>query len=124
MEREFQRISVGRILTLGLIAIVLLYWYDTSLWNPIAIAELILLVFHFVRQGRILGMVVGGLFTLISLYMFLALFSEFGGFHFSQSSDFWYGFTYFSITLGLSVATFFMHFSQQKMSPNVIETSI
>jgi len=80
-------LDTKKLFLLGLVGIVVFYWFDTGFLNPVAIALMCLLVTQLVINKRILGVVIGGLFTTMSLYMCLALFSEFGGLYWSQSSD-------------------------------------
>lgn len=56
---------------------ILYYWFLTAnLFNYVAIGLLAVMAFQFYYNKRSLGLFIGGLLTLLSAYMFLALFSE------------------------------------------------
>lgn len=56
---------------------ILYYWFLTAnLFNYVAIGLLAVMTFQFYYNKRSLGLFIGGLLTLLSAYMFLALFSE------------------------------------------------
>ena len=64
-----------------LIAVVFFYWFSTALpVNYIAIGLIIILIFQIILKNRILGIIIPSVLILASLYMLLALTSEFNEF--------------------------------------------
>ncbi|MCB0736389.1 MAG: hypothetical protein KDC92_02665 [Bacteroidetes bacterium] len=64
-----------------LLIAVLFYWVSTAIiLNPVAIVLAGILVFQLFTKNRIVGIVIPSILILISLYMLLALFSEFNEF--------------------------------------------
>jgi hypothetical protein len=60
-----------------LIGITLLYWYFTAnVFNPVAIVLLLVLGVQIVSKNKLMGVLIGSLFSLLSMYMVLALISE------------------------------------------------
>lgn len=61
-----------------LILVVVFYWYDTSvLFNPIAIVLILLLIVVIITKGVIVTVFSSSLIGLLSLYMMLAVISEY-----------------------------------------------
>jgi phosphoglycerol transferase MdoB-like AlkP superfamily enzyme len=57
------------------------YWYSSgTIINPIAIGLIILLIFQIIKKNRVVGLVISGLVIMASLYMLMALMSEFNEF--------------------------------------------
>jgi hypothetical protein len=57
---------------------VILYWISASITiNPIAIILLLLIGLSLYLKNKVLNIITSGLFVLLSLWMILALFSEF-----------------------------------------------
>ena len=64
-----------------LIAAVLFYWFSTGLAvNYIAIGLIIVLILQIIFKNRIVGIIIPSILVMISLYMLLALMSEFNEF--------------------------------------------
>jgi hypothetical protein len=64
-----------------LIAGVIFYWISVGvLFNPIAIALTVVLIIQIIYPIRILGQVISSLMILVSIYMLMALMSEFNEF--------------------------------------------
>lgn len=60
-----------------LILITLYYWLDTGkFWNPFAIGFLVFLVVHMKLNKRIIGIILGVVFSLLTTYLFLAWYSD------------------------------------------------
>lgn len=106
-----------------LIASVVYYWISTSLFNPIAIILLLALLAQIYFNNKPVGLILSSLFIMVTLYMFLALFSEF--FDVIQVDTFFpdgftllfFGGLYLGITLFLSVLFFIknIHKPEQKI---------
>jgi hypothetical protein len=94
-----------------LIVAVIFYWISTSsLFNPIAIGLLLVLIFQIVFQNKILGLIIPSVLILSCLYMILALISElyeFPTFNSDAKSMLIIGLTYFTFTV---IVSFFMIF--------------
>jgi hypothetical protein len=64
-----------------LLIAVFFYWFSTALEvNYIAIGLIIILIFQIILKNRILGIIIPSVLILASLYMLLALISEFNEF--------------------------------------------
>ncbi|TKG92937.1 hypothetical protein EYV94_18375 [Puteibacter caeruleilacunae] len=64
-----------------LIIAVVSYWGAEGVFiNPIAIALMLVLIFQIIFKNRVVGIVIPGFLILASLYMLLALMSEFNEF--------------------------------------------
>jgi hypothetical protein len=59
-----------------LISVVFYYWYDTGLTNPFACGLMSLLILQLVLQRIMLGLVVGAIFSFLTLWMALAFISD------------------------------------------------
>ena len=86
-----------------LIAAVLFYWFSTGLAvNYIAIGLIIVLILQIIFKNRIVGIIIPSILVMISLYMLLALMSEFNEF-LTFSSDakelLFVGLSYFMSTI-------------------------
>ena len=89
-----------------LIAAVLFYWFSTGLAvNYIAIGLIIVLILQIIFKNRIVGIIIPSILVMISLYMLLALMSEFKEF-LTFSSDakelLFVGLSYFISTIIIS----------------------
>lgn len=63
-----------------LILAVFFYWFSSTPFNPIAISLLVVLVLQLIFKNNIVGLLIASLLILVSLYMILAVFSEFNEF--------------------------------------------
>lgn len=86
---------------------VLFYWASAStLLNPVAITLLLIFILQLIFQNKISGVTIAVLFTLINLYMVLALLSEFHEFPtFSSEARMLLGvgLLYFGLNIAMSV---------------------
>ena len=84
-----------------LIALVIFYWTSTIAFNPIAIGLITILIVQIIVKNRILGLVIGCLFVLLTLYFMLAWGSElfeFPVFNTDAKQMFFYGFLILGVT--------------------------
>lgn len=90
-----------------LILSVLFYWFSTSnLFNPVAISILLFLIIQIVFKNRIIGISIGVILIIASLYLLLALLSEFHEFPEYNKEAFTFlmiGFIYFFSTIIVSM---------------------
>lgn len=64
-----------------LIALTVFYWLSSGTFlNPVAIGLIVLLIIQFFLRNDFLGVVIPILLVMASIYLMLALFSEFGEF--------------------------------------------
>ena len=67
----------SRIPEIYIVLAIFFYWYSTALlFNLVAILLLVLFVIHFILKNNTMGLFIGSLFVILSLFMFLALFSD------------------------------------------------
>ena len=59
-----------------ILALVLLYWFSSSLLNPIAITLIVTIGYLIFSKNRIIGLVIGSIILLLGLYLILALLSD------------------------------------------------
>jgi len=85
---------------------VLVFWFETTLFNPIAITLLILLALSLRKENKIIKMVTSIIFGLLSVFMLFAVISEFSEFETGSSEGLkllFIGSSIFIVTLVLSV---------------------
>ena len=86
-----------------LIIVVVYYWYDTSiLFNPVAIGLLLLLVLELSIRNLILTVFSSSVIGLLSLYMMLAVLSEYNEFPVGDAE----GFKLLVVGLFIFISTF------------------
>jgi hypothetical protein len=67
---------------LMLVALTMFYWVSSgTLVNPVAIALILVLTIQIILRNDFLGVVIPILVVMASIYLMLALFSEFSEFH-------------------------------------------
>lgn len=90
-----------------LIAAVIFYWMSAgTVVNPIAIGLILVLVLQMIFKNRIVGILIPSLLIVISLYMLMALMSEFNEFPTFNSDAkqlLLVGLTFFISTMAVSV---------------------
>lgn len=93
-----------------LISSVIYYWALTlSLFNPIAIILLVALVAQMYYNNKTVGLVLSSVFIMLTLYMFLALFSDLVKIEEFYSQGFsllLFGGLYLGVTLFFSISLF------------------
>ena len=95
-----------------LLASVLLFWYSTTLLNPIAIVLTGILILQILFKNRVLGLIIPTILTLASLYMILALISEvneFPTFNTEAKAMLFVGLFIFLSIIGVSTLMFFKY---------------
>ena len=89
-----------------LIAAVIFYWGSAGrVINPIAIGLIVALIFQIIFKNSIVGILIPGLLITISLFMLMALISEFNEFpifNFEAKKLLFVGLTYFISTIAFS----------------------
>ena len=105
-----------------LIAAVLFYWFSTGLAvNYIAIGLIIVLILQIIFKNRIVGIIIPSILVMISLYMLLALMSEFNEF-LTFSSDakelLFVGLSYFISTIIISGVMIYKYAIFEELNAN------
>lgn len=99
-----------------LITAVLYYWFLTSsLWNPIAIGLLLILIFQIIFRNKVIGIIFPMILTFLCLYMILALISEvheFESFNNTAQKMLLIGLAYFLGTIAISSLMFLNYFKR------------
>jgi hypothetical protein len=88
-----------------LVLAVIFYWSSSAILNPIAITLLIVLVCQIIYKNKVVGIIIPTLLILSSLYMLLALlseFREFPTFNYEAKKLLFVGLTFFISTIIVS----------------------
>jgi hypothetical protein len=89
-----------------LIGSVVFYWVSTAnVFNPFAIVLILVLILQIIFKNKVVGLVIPSLLIVASLYMLLALFSEFREFpQFNSEAKLllFVGLSYFLLTISVA----------------------
>ncbi len=77
MKTFFNNKYIRLIPEISLLIITLIYWYSSTLMNPIAFVFTTVLIYILVTKNRIVSLIFAGIFLTLSLYMVLAFLSDF-----------------------------------------------
>lgn len=103
-----------------LVLAVLFYWISTAnLLNPFAIVLLMTLVGQIIFKNRVVGLIIPSLLILSSLYMLLALmseFNEFPTFNYEAKRLLFVGLTFFISTIVVSASMIFKYSTSESIA--------